>query len=135
MKKISPENLMFTNEKGEHLPLLAIVNSKKIISITFTYLSKGRFVKLKGLLGKLNFKKEVFDEKIARVTSEAGISFEIIGIVAATLFSSKEEFEKIPEGSYNIATLWKQDSERPTLRYQMDFLIENLLYVNWVNKL
>lgn len=137
MKKgIHPENFMFTNNNNEQLYFMEIINSKKIISVTFTYLSKGKFVKSKGFAGILGFKKEVYKQKVMTITSENGMSLKINGLTTSIFFHSKKEYDKIPEESYNINTLWKQDLIKllPVGRYQIDFLVKNLLRIHWINR-
>ena len=135
-EEVSPENLLFANSNGDYLSLNEIIESKRIISVSFKYLSKGRLVKMNGWLGnKLGLKKEVWDEKIETISDPNGMSLKI-DIMASMFFSETKEFEKIPEGTYDENSLWKQDLKVkiPKGNYQINFIPTNLIHVNWVNR-
>jgi len=134
-EEVSPENLLFANSNGDYLSLNEIIESKRIISVSFKYLLKGRLVKMNGWLGKLGLKKEVWDEKIETISDPNGMSLKI-DIMASMFFSETKEFEKIPEGTYDENSLWKQDLKVkiPKGNYQINFIPTNLIHVNWVNR-
>lgn len=130
-----PEDLMFANSLGEYLSLSEVIESKRIISVTFKYLSKGRYVKMDGWLGKLGIKQKVWDEKIETISDPNGMLLKI-NLMASMFFSGTKEFEKIVEGSYDENSMWKKDLKVmiPRGNYQIDFIPSNLIRIDWVNR-
>ena len=127
------EESIFTNSKGEEMFLVEVLKTKKITSVTFSYLSALRFEKADGWFKKLlGIKKAVQDEKELTINDEKGITFYLNkGIESATIrFWSKDEWDKV--NNYDETTMWKQYIMTLINPFQINFHIGNLKNIDWV---
>lgn len=133
---ISKNAFEFENVNGDVLGLHKIVNSKCITLLKFSYRTKKRRVRAKGLKGFFGAKVEKQDTKEAIISDTNGITLnydEKLGTVRAR-FSNKKEFKRINNLDCDETTLRSSYVMNSVKPYLVMFHIQNLKQVFWKNK-
>ncbi len=137
-EKRLPENateLPSFTKGGKILSLRDIINNKKIISVTVTYLSQKRKVKAPGFRGFLGAKEDFQELKELTIEDQKGISFNFKdgNEFAKIRFYKKREFDKVKnDEDYDCSTFWRQYDFSREMSFQINFLIRNLKDIDWV---
>lgn len=126
MKNIDKKPTVFCN--GEELPWNKL-REKKVIAITFKYLTKAKDKKIPGILGLLGRAKLSQEVKEETVNDPRGITviFSSCDPVLSFNFWEKSEFEKIRD--YDDRSLFKRDLMITKSRYQINIHVDNVLSI------
>lgn len=123
-------------QKEEILSLVQIIETKKIISVTITYLSSKKEIKVKGWKGFFGSKEISQEEKVVTINDLKGITFYFtektdLGTIR---FWDKKEFQKFDNKDYDENTLWTRYVMSMVSPYQVNFHIGNLKEIKWIKK-